>query len=117
MDAYANSYVAAAHTTEPLHALALVHATANAWKNIPANESLSSFAGLIADVIVNALATVLVHAIAVALAATIASALANMPENIPDENSRNQKNATVLKIENPERLDSNALSEMHSQHF
>lgn len=109
--------MAAAHTTALVHVLALVHATANAWKNIPANESLSSFAGLIADVIVNALATVLVNAIVVALAATIASALANVPENIPDENNRNQKNAIVLKIENPECLDLNALSEMHSQHF
>lgn len=67
--------------------------------------------------IVSTLATVLVHAIVLALAATIASALANAPEDILGENNRNQKNAIVLKIENPERLDLNALSEMHSQHF
>ena len=67
--------------------------------------------------IVSALATVLVRAIVVALAATIASVLADVPENIPDESNRYQKNAIVLKIENPERLDLNVLSEMHSQHF
>ena len=67
--------------------------------------------------IVSALATVLVHAIVVALAAAIASVLANAPENILDENNRCQKSVTALKIENPEYLDLNALSEMHSQHF
>lgn len=61
--------------------------------------------------------SVIVRAITTVRVAAIASALADAPENIPDENNRYQKNAIVLKIENPERLDLNVLSEMHSQHF
>lgn len=93
--------MAAAHATALVHILVLVHATASALKNIPANEFLGSFADVIVTV----------------LAAAIASALADVPENIPDENNRRQKSVTALKIENPEYLDLNALSEMHSQHF
>ena len=61
--------------------------------------------------------SVIVRAIVTVLAAAIASVLANAPENIPDENNRCQKSVTALKIENPEYLDLNALSEMYSQHF
>lgn len=101
--------MAAAHATALVHILVLVHATASAQKNIPANEFLGSFADVIVSAIVRAIVTV--------LAAAIASALADVPENIPDENNRRQKSVTALKIENPEYLDLNALSEMHSQHF
>lgn len=59
----------------------------------------------------------IVRAIVIVLVAAIASVLANAPENILDENNRCQKSVTALKIENPEYLDLNALSEMHSQNF